>query len=46
MVHNLVSTNGRPVENPDGVLDQSQRKGTIALAHVQVVHPRQRQSES
>ena len=42
MVHNFASTNGRPVENPVGVLDQSQWKGTIALAHVQVVHRRQR----
>jgi hypothetical protein len=42
MVHNLASANGRPVEGPVGVLDQSHGERAIAIARVQVVYRGQR----
>ena len=38
MVHNFASTNGRPVESPIGVLDQSHGERAIAIRRVEVVH--------
>ena len=42
MVHNFAPANGRPVENPIGVLDETLRARAIAILRVEVVHRRQR----
>ena len=42
MLHNFASTNGRPVENPVGVLDRSLRERAIAILRVEVMQRGQR----
>jgi len=41
MVHNFASTNGRPVEGPIGMLDQSRGVRAIAIVRVEVIQRRQ-----